>query len=53
MEHVLAGKTPLMEFKADTITNFDKAIWSYNKQLFVFDSLDALKHELTGYFNTI
>jgi phenylalanine-4-hydroxylase len=53
MEHVLAGKTPLMEFKAETITNFDKAIWSYNNQLFVFDSLDALKHELTGYFDTI
>jgi phenylalanine-4-hydroxylase len=53
MEHVLAGKTPLMEFKAETITNFDKAIWSYNNQLFVFDSLDALKHELTGYFNSI
>jgi phenylalanine-4-hydroxylase len=52
MEHVLAGKTPLMEFKVDTIVNFDKAIWSYNNQLFTFDSLDALKAELTSYFDT-
>jgi len=53
MEHVLAGKTPLMEFRVDTIINFDKAIWSYNDQLFVFDSLESLKQELAGYFDTI
>jgi phenylalanine-4-hydroxylase len=52
MEHVLAGNTPLMPFKAETIINFDKAIWSYNEQLFVFDSLEALKQELAGYFDT-
>jgi len=53
MEHVLAGNTPLMEFRVDTIINFDKAIWSYNDQLFVFDSLESLKQELAGYFDTI
>ncbi len=52
MEHVLAGNTPLLPFKADTIINFDKAIWSYNEQLFVFESLDALKVELVSYFDT-
>jgi len=52
MEHVLAGKTPLMEFKIDTIINFDKAIWSYNNQLFVFNSLAELKQELAGYFDS-
>ena len=53
MEHVLAGNTLLMPFKVDTIINFDKAIWSYNEQLFVFDSLDELKIELSRYFDTI
>ncbi|HEX8990312.1 MAG TPA: hypothetical protein VF784_01415 [Anaerolineales bacterium] len=52
MQHVLAGNTPLKPFKVDTIVNFDKAIWSYNEQLFVFDSLAALKEELTSYFST-
>lgn len=53
MEHVLAGKTPLMDFKVETIVNFDKAIWSYNSQLFVFNSLIELKQELNRYFDTL
>ena len=53
MEHVLAGNTPLMEFKVETIVRFDKAIWSYNNQLFVFDSLSALKQELACYFDRL
>lgn len=53
MEHVLAGNTPLLPFKAETIVNFEKAIWSYNDQLFVFDSLPALKKELASYFDTL
>lgn len=53
MEHVLAGNTPLMDFKVETIVNFDKAIWSFNKQLFVFDSLAALKQELARYFDAL
>ena len=53
MEHVLAGNTPLMDFKVETIVNFDKAIWSFNKQLFVFDSLSALKQELARYFDSL
>jgi phenylalanine-4-hydroxylase len=53
MEHVLAGNTPLMDFKVETIVNFDKAIWSFNKQLFVFDSLSALKQELARYFDNL
>jgi phenylalanine-4-hydroxylase len=53
MEHVLGGKTPLLPFKAETIVNFDKAIWSYNEQLFYFESLAALKAELQGYFETL
>ncbi len=53
MEHVLAGKTPLMPFKVETIVNFEKAIWSFNEQLFVFESLPALKDELNRYFDTL
>lgn len=53
MEHVLAGNTPLKPFKADTIVNFEKAIWSFNEQLFVFESLDALKQELLSYFDSL
>jgi phenylalanine-4-hydroxylase len=53
MEHVLGGNTPLLPFKVETIVNFDKAIWSYNDQLFAFDSLEELKIELCSYFNTI
>jgi phenylalanine-4-hydroxylase len=53
MEHVLGGNTPLMDFKVETIVNFDKAIWSFNNQLFVFDSLQALKAELKRYFDTL
>jgi phenylalanine-4-hydroxylase len=53
MEHVLAGNVPLLPFKAETIVNFDKAIWSYNSQLFVFDSVEELKCELREYFDSI
>jgi phenylalanine-4-hydroxylase len=53
MEHVLAGNIPLLPFKVGTIINFEKAIWSYNDQLFVFDSLESLKRELVGYFDTL
>ncbi len=53
MEHVLAGKTPILPFKVETIVGFEKAIWSYNEQLFEFDSLDALKVELARYFDAL
>lgn len=53
MEHVMAGNTPVMPFKVETIINFDKAIWSYNNQLFVFESLAELKQELARYFDSL
>ncbi len=53
MEHVLAGNTPLLPFKYETIIGFEKAIWSFNEQLFVFNSLAELKAELARYFNTL
>lgn len=53
MENVLSGNVPLLPFKLETIFEFDKAIWSYNRQLFVFESLEALKAELKRYFDPI
>jgi len=53
MENVLAGKVPLLPFNVETILNFDKAVWSFNHQLFVFDSLEMLKDELRQYFDSI
>lgn len=53
MENVLAGKVPLLPFDVATILSFDKAIWSFNQQLFVFDSLEGLKADLRHYFVSI
>jgi phenylalanine-4-hydroxylase len=50
MENVLSGKVPLLPFDVATILNFDKAIWSFNQQLFVFDSLEGVKADLRQYF---
>ena len=53
MQNVLAGNVPLLPFDVATILNFDKAVWSFNQQLFVFDSLDRLKDDLSQYFDSI
>jgi len=53
MEHVLGGKTPLLPFKVETIVGFEKAIWSFNDQLFYFESLSQLKAELAAYFDAL
>ena len=47
------GNTPLLPFKTETIVGFEKAIWSYNEQLFVFESLPELKTELATYFDAL
>jgi phenylalanine-4-hydroxylase len=53
MENVLAGNVPLLPFDVATILKFDKAVWSFNQQLFVIESLQGLKDELRRYFNLI
>ena len=53
MEKVLSGGTPLLPFNADVIVNYEKAIWNYNSQLFIIESLDMLKEELGRYFATL
>jgi len=53
IEKVISGGTPLLPFDAHVIVNYEKAIWNYNDQLFVFESLEALKTELARYFATL
>jgi phenylalanine-4-hydroxylase len=53
MEHTLAGKVPVLPFTIENVLQYDKAIYSFNPALFVFESLDALKEELASYFESI
>lgn len=53
MEHVMSGKTPILPFSVGAVLTKNKAIDTFNKELFVFDSLDALKEELSAYFQKI
>lgn len=51
--HVMAGKTPTKPFTVENVIGYEKAIYSFNEVLFVIDSLEALKDELSRYFNTL
>jgi phenylalanine-4-hydroxylase len=53
MEHVMAGRVPIVPFSVDNVEGHAKAIWNYNEVLFVVDSLEALRAELQGYFKTM
>jgi phenylalanine-4-hydroxylase len=53
IENVMAGNVPTLPFKIENVLKRDKAIYSFNDVLFVFDSLDALKAELASYFDTL
>lgn len=53
MAHVLAGKTPIRPFTVENVLGFEKAVWSFNSVLFVADSLDAFRREVTRYLDTI
>ena len=53
IENVMAGNVPILPFKIENVLKRDKAIYSFNDVLFVFDSLDALKAELASYFATL
>jgi len=53
IENVMAGNVPILPFKIENVLKRDKAIYSYNDVLFVFDSLEALKAELASYFDTL
>ena len=53
IENVISKKVLIMPFTIENVLNYDKAIYSFNEALFVFDSLTDLKIELASYFNSI
>ncbi len=53
MAHALSGAVPLQPFTVENVLQHDKAIWSFNRVLFVIDSLEAVKAELASYFDTL
>lgn len=53
ISQVAAGKTPIREFTIENVLQRNKAIFDFNQELFVFDSLDDLKTELKKYFDLI
>lgn len=53
IQNVLAGNVPLLPFDVANIVKFDKAVWSFNPQLFVIESLQKLKEDLKRYFDLI
>lgn len=53
IQHVMAGKTPIRPFTIENVIGFEKAIYTFNEVLFIFDSIDALKAELARYFDTL
>ena len=53
INQVIESKTPIEEFTVENVLKLDKAIWSFNKKLFVFDSIKALMKELNTYFDSV
>jgi len=53
MQKAADGVTERREFTVDNVLTRDKAVNEQNQILFVFDSMDALKAELAGYFDSI
>ena len=53
LDRVMAGETPILPFKIDNVIPNEKAIWNFNEILFEFESIDACKEVLAGYFDSI
>lgn len=53
IENVMNGGVPQLPFTIDNVINYDKAIYSFNEVLFVFEDLDSLKGELASYFDAL
>lgn len=53
IQHVMAGYTPIKPFTIENVIGNEKAIYTFNEVLFVFDSIEALKAELGRYFETL
>ncbi|MEN8143462.1 MAG: hypothetical protein ABFS14_00805 [Gemmatimonadota bacterium] len=50
---MVEGRTRVCPFRVESVLRYDKAVWSHNRVLFEFPSLEALKRELTQYLDTI
>lgn len=50
---VVSGQTKIKQFTIENVIKRHKAITDFNSELFIFDSLDALKIELNRFFKTI
>lgn len=50
---VMAGGTKLAPFTIENVLTKNKALTSFNEQLFFFESLDQLKTELQRFFDTL
>ncbi len=51
LESVMMGRVPILDFTIENVASRDKAIWSHNRELFVFDSIEALAQELGRAFD--
>lgn len=53
IENVMAGHVPLLPFTVQNVIDHNKAIYSFNDALFVFEDLNSLKAELAAYFERL
>ncbi len=53
IENVMSKKVPIVPFTIENVLDYDKAIYSFNETLFVFNSLADLKAELATYFDSL
>lgn len=53
IRHVMEGKTPVMPFTIENVIGYEKAIYTFNEVLFEIESIEALKVELSRYFDMI
>src|SRR3989344_1081405 len=53
MAQVMSGKTPILPFTIKNALKRSKAIYTFNRELFIFESIESLKEELKTYFGTI
>ncbi len=53
LDNAVNGVIPNMPFTIENVIQYDKAVYTQNKMLFVFDSEEELKAELARYFGPI
>ena len=53
LEAAMTGAVPLLPFTLENVVRHEKAVWSHNEVLFVFDSVESLAAELTRCFAAV